>query len=141
MNNKILLTAGTVLVIGALAGWFVLGGGGVKAPTSTPTTQTTTSAPTAPVSGEKVVVSYTDTGFSPQTLTVKQGATVTFVNNSSRQMWVASGEHPTHQLLPGFDELTSVRRGSTYDYTFVKVGTWPFHNHTNPSDTGTIIVQ
>lgn len=142
MNNKILFTAGAVLVIGAIAGWVVLGKGGGKEATSLPTTtQATAGTSTTPANGEKVMMSYTDTGFSPQTVTVKQGTTVEFVNTSSGQMWVASGEHPTHKLLPGFDELASVGRGGTYDYTFVKIGTWPLHNHMNPSDMGTVIVQ
>jgi hypothetical protein len=55
-------------------------------------------------------------------------------------MWVASAVHPTHLLLPGFDELKSTGKGGTYEYTFVKVGTWQYHNHVNPSDTGSVVV-
>ena len=52
----------------------------------------------------RTVVTYTDTGFAPLSVTIKKGTTVTFVNESSRGMWVASAVHPTHQLLPGFDQ-------------------------------------
>ncbi len=89
---------------------------------------------------EKVVVTYTDTGFSPTSVTVKKGTTVTFTNTSTSGMWVASAVHPTHQLLPGFDQLTSSANGTSYDYTFVKVGTWKYHNHVAPSFTGSIVV-
>lgn len=87
------------------------------------------------------VVTYTDSGFGPTTLEVSVGSTVTFVNESSRGMWVASAVHPTHQLLPGFDQLSQVSRGGTYEYTFARIGTWKYHNHQNPADTATIVVK
>ena len=85
-------------------------------------------------------VTYSDTGFAPKTVTVKKGTTVRFVSTATGGMWVASAVHPTHQLLPGFDQLKSVGNGGTYDYAFVKVGTWKYHNHVNPSDTGSVVV-
>jgi len=86
-------------------------------------------------------VAYNDQGFTPAVLTVKAGTAVTFVNQSSGTMWVASNPHPTHTDLPGFDEHTAVPNGGTYTYTFVKAGTWGYHNHVNPSDGGTVVVQ
>lgn len=85
-------------------------------------------------------VAFTDTGFVPVKITVKKGTTVTFVNQSSGGMWVASDVHPTHQLLFGFDEKKSSANGSSYSYTFVKVGTWTYHNHMQPTQTGSVIV-
>lgn len=82
-------------------------------------------------------VDYTDTGFSPNSLTVKKGTTVNFLNKSSSPMWIASNPHPIHTDLPGFDQKSP---GDTYSFTFDKVGTWGFHNHRNPSVGGTIIV-
>jgi hypothetical protein len=55
-------------------------------------------------------------------------------------MWVASAVHPTHQLLPGFDQLASVAKGGTYEYSFAKVGTWKYHNHMKPTDFGGVVV-
>jgi plastocyanin len=89
---------------------------------------------------ERMVVTYTDTGFAPKPLKVVKGTKVTFVNESSRGMWVASDVHPTHQLLPGFDQLSTVSKNGVYEYVFEKVGTWKYHNHVNPTDTGTVIV-
>lgn len=88
----------------------------------------------------KVSVSYGASGFAPNTVTVKIGTTVVWTNQSQGGMWVASAVHPTHQLLPGFDQLRSVAIGGTYEYTFVKVGTWKYHNHVQASDTGTVVV-
>lgn len=133
-----------VLVAGLGVGWYVMQGGKAKpAVVEEVTTQETPATPGTDVEEdvmERPTVSYTDTGFAPNTLTVKKGTNVTFTNQSSKGMWVASALHPTHQLLPGFDQLKSVARGGTYEYTFDKVGTWKYHNHVNPADTGTVVV-
>jgi len=88
----------------------------------------------------RVVVTFTDSGFSPKTVTVSSGSTVAFMNESTGGMWVASDVHPTHQLLPGFDAQKSVAKGGSYEYTFTKVGTWTYHNHVAPTQTGTVVV-
>lgn len=155
MNNKIFIAL-VVLAAGVLVGWYFLKGN-ISAPTTTNVTATPTpsgsnlGAP-GPATGSganglekggvaaRIVVTLTDNGFAPSPVTVKAGTTVTFVNESSGPMWVASDPHPIHTLLPGFDELTSVNRGGTYDYTFIKVGTWTYHNHRAPSVKGTVIV-
>lgn len=90
---------------------------------------------------ERGVVTYTDSGFGPKEITVAVGTTVTFVNESSRDMWVASGVYPSKQLLLGFDQKGTVARGGVYEYTFTKVGTWQYQNDKNPSDIGYIIVR
>lgn len=161
MNRNIIIGI-IVLLVGVTVGWFVLQGGapGTQQP-SGETTPPAQQMPVTPGVTEMVVietspgpamdkggvpavatttVQYTDSGFGPNTITVKQGTTVRFTNQSSRGMWVASAVHPTHQLLPGFDQLQSVSKGGSYDYTFTKVGTWKYHNHVNATDTGTVVV-
>ncbi len=85
-------------------------------------------------------VTYSATGFSPQVLTIKKGESVTFRNDGTAEMWVASGDHPVHSDLPGFDALKNVGQGETYVYTFTQIGTWSFHNHANANHGGTIVV-
>lgn len=162
MNKTILGLV--VLVIGALVGWYVFQGriGGVNLPLPqggvTPTsvvnlpdgfggdvTQITPPGDSKGGVGEIQVqgfsaVSYTDNGFNPKSITVKKGTQAGFTNQSKKEMWVASAVHPTHQLLPGFDQLKSVGVGGSYLYTFIKVGTWKYHNHKVPEDVGTVIV-
>lgn len=87
---------------------------------------------------EGALVTYTDDGFTPSTITVARGTTVLFVNESSGSMWVASAVHPTHQVLPGFDQLSA---GERYTYTFEQEGSWKYHNHLAPSQTGTVVVE
>lgn len=116
-------------------------------PSSTPPTATTSPEPSSvpaisstPAS-EAVTISLDDTGFHPATVTIKSGTTVTFVNNGQAEHWPASDVHPTHQILPEFDAKRGLATGETYSFTFVKVGSWPMHDHLSPSHTGTIIVQ
>lgn len=99
----------------------------------------TTTLVAVPVS--KHVVSYTNAGFFPSPLFVNRGDSVTFVNNSSGRMWVASDPHPYHSGLPGFDQMASSSPGASWTYAFGVLGTFNYHNHMNPSVVGTIVVQ
>jgi plastocyanin len=163
MNRNIIIGI-IVLVAGLAVGWFVLQeapGQGLPELTASPSpesearpgsldvpVETSPGASglidkggvvqTAPVATS--TVQYTDTGFTPNTVTVKAGTTVRFTNQSNSDMWVASAVHPTHQLLPGFDQLESLGKGGSYDYIFAKVGTWKYHNHGNATDTATVVV-
>lgn len=147
MNNKLLLGI-VIVLLGLGAGWYFFRGQSyqnVSQPSSQITTPTAATSESLGATGSSQIlvaatVAYTDQGFSPATVTVKAGTTVTFVNQSSSSMWVASAVHPTHLLLPGFDQLTSVAAGGTYQYTFTKIGTWKYHNHLSPTSTGTVIV-
>lgn len=100
-------------------------------------------------------VAYTDTGFSPSTLTVKAGDTVIFKNQSSGNMWVGSAMHPTHMVYSGtnlqqhcpdadnndFDQCQNVATGTSWAFTFTKVGSWGYHNHSNSTHFGKITVE
>lgn len=144
--NKFILGS-VVLVLGVILGWYVFRSSSAKSVTSfspsgsgSPTVSSP--SPSADVGQPAATdrVKLTDSGFVPASLTVKVGTTVRFTNESSGGMHIASNPHPTHTLLPGFDELTSVDKGGFYDYQFVKVGTWGYHNHLTPSVTGKVIV-
>lgn len=105
--------------------------------------------------GKTYEVTYTDSGFAPSTLTIKSGDTVTFNNESSSGMWVASGMHPSHIVYSGtslqehcpdtantaFDECQSVQSGESWSFVFNKVGAWGYHNHMRASSFGKIIVE
>ncbi len=98
---------------------------------------------------------YTNKGFTPETLEIKLGDTVSWVNRSDKPMWVASDQHPSHQDLPGFDQKgiesqntglkfipsANAHHGGVYQYTFTKSGSWKYHNHLVPADKGIIIVR
>ncbi len=86
-------------------------------------------------------VRYTKGGFQPTRLIVPVGTMVEFINQSDKQMWVASSKHPSHELLPTFDQFKGVGAGENYMYTFDKKGTWSYHDHINPALEGAIIVE
>ncbi|HJL55732.1 MAG: cupredoxin domain-containing protein [Candidatus Pacebacteria bacterium] len=90
---------------------------------------------------EVIVVTYTSSAFSPKDIAVSAGQTVRFVNESSGNMWVASDEHPTHTVLPEFDNKESVGNGENYEFVFTETGEWNYHNHVNPSAVGTVTVE
>lgn len=97
-------------------------------------TETATSAGTMI---SETVVEKTDAGFSPDSVTIKKGAAVKFVNKSSTPMWVASAPHPTHTDYPEFDQKAN---GDIFTFAFAKVGSWKYHNHSPFSPGGTVNV-
>lgn len=106
------------------------------------------SAGQAPAAEEKAVT-YTNSGYLPGTLTVKKGETVTFKNQSQKSMWTASAVHPAHRVYPTtggclgstFDACSGIQPGASWSFKFDISGTWKYHNHLNPGDTGTVVVE
>lgn len=129
--------------------------------TSTPDTATTTAPQTQGGTSVDVGVSvlpmsatinYSASGFSPATVTIAKGGTVTFTDTDGSPMWIGSDEHPTHTeydgttrqahcaagATPSFDEC---KTGTSYSFTFTKVGSFDYHNHVNASKGGTVVVK
>ena len=81
-----------------------------------------------------------DAGFAPKTLTIHEGDTVEFRSTLKRDFWPASDLHPTHELYKEFDPQQPVKQGSTWAFTFTKIGKWPYHDHLFPYFRGIITV-
>jgi plastocyanin len=109
--------------------------------TSTTTASAGLPSTGGPIEGQIVTVQYTNSGFTPAVITIKQGYTVQFVNASDGEMWVASNPHPTHTDYPAFDEKKSVSKGGVYEFTFDRAGTWGYHNHDSFLMAGTVVVK
>lgn len=119
-------------------------------PTQTKKTLVTPQPPLsqAPVAEKKTII-YTDTGYSPSSLTIKKGETVIFKNQSSRSMWPASAFHPTHKEYPTtggclgstFDACKGVQPGGSWSFTFNFAGGWKYHDHLSPTNFGAILVK
>ena len=119
------------------------------------TTAQTTTATTAPSGGQQIVVEIASTGFSPQTVTINKGDTVTWVNLDTEGHWPASASHPTHTVYPGssiqkcgtaeqqniFDACKDLGPEEAYSFVFNEVGEWNYHDHSSPSLFGKVIVQ
>ncbi len=163
MNIKNLLVA--ILVIAFIAlGAYAFSTNRASAPSNDPVVEENALETTGPSAENEedgaptfTVVTLTDNGFSPSSVTVARSETVRFVNDSSRGMWVGVDEHPTHTEYDGtstrehcsngmntgtsFDQCTSVEKGVSWDFTFTKSGTFDFHNHVGASNTGTVVVE
>ncbi len=109
-------------------------------------------SPTIKPDTKAITITYTDAGFAPGVVTIDKGTTVTFVNKSSGQMWVGSDPHPIHTDFSGtttknhcpdvtataFDQCGT---GTSFSFTFDKIGSWKYHNHVSASKVGVIIVK
>lgn len=138
----IVLYAVIGLVVYGLIYYFVFAkkGGGYNY-NSTPAATPASATQTAPaIQAQQDTITLSANGFSPNSLTVKAGTKVTWVNQSSANATVNSDPHPIHTAYPPLN-LGSFPSGGTLSLTFDKPGTYGYHNHLNPGQTGTIIVQ
>lgn len=109
--------------------------------TTTPSSSTNTTTPaTDSTSTQATVITYSDNGFSPATITVKNGDTVTIKNTSDHTMQFDSDPHPAHTTNTELN-VEKVSAGGSQTFVVKRTGTFGYHNHLDPSETGTIIVQ
>jgi|SRR6185437_5340242 len=88
-----------------------------------------------------VEVDFDGTQFTPKTVNIHANDWVFFKNTRNTGFWVASDPHPTHTDYPGFDALKTIAPGGEYKFQFTKVGSWGYHDHLDPSITGTVVVS
>ncbi len=161
MKKSIIITL--VVIVAVLVGGYFLLIGKTQTPTqqnSIPQNNTTDNSSINESANQDAIVKsyevvYTDSGYAPAELTIHSGDTVTFKNESSKDLWTASGVHPIHSVYSGtslqqhcpdatnasFDECKNLQPGQSWSFTFTKSGAWAYHNHRNASDFGKIIVQ
>jgi plastocyanin len=72
--------------------------------------------------------------FSPNSITVKKGTTVTWTNNDSTTHTVQETDGKSG---PKSDNIAP---GGTYTFTFVAAGSFAYHCSIHPSMTGTVTV-
>ena len=147
-----------LIIILGVGGWYVFSHPVTPAPVTEETPLVTETATTTEetVPAGPVTVMYTETGFSPASVSIVEGQTVKWINQSSGEMWVASAVHPTHAVYDGttknahcvagytgplpFDACESAGPGESYSFTFTKAGTWKYHGHVNAAMVGTVVV-
>lgn len=163
MDNKVIIGIIIVAVV-LLGGWFF-----ITAMNEEPSNQQTNTneqvnnkeeEPVIDVEvslpgGKTHEVSYTNAGYSPAEVKIKSGDKVKFINNSTRNTWPASAMHPTHAVYSGtnlqahcpdnenddFDACKDLKPGESWDFTFNKKGTWAYHDHSNPTYFGKVVVE
>lgn len=140
MNAKVIVIA--VILLAVLGGGYLFLNGSKVGnnlySTSSPSTTASTNPSTVPQG--KNVVTLTPDGWSPSTLVIKAGETVTWVNKSGAEGAVYSVPHPIHTAYPPLN-LGTFPDGGTLSLEFDKAGSYGYHNHLNPSQTGVIVVQ
>lgn len=101
------------------------------------------SSPNASSSGamSQNIINISSNGFSPSTVTIKVGDTVTWMNKDSAPHQVNSDVHPTHLLYPPLNTIGLLNPGEKKSLSFPTAGTFKFHDHLNPQFTGSVVVQ
>jgi plastocyanin len=145
---RIVLPMVLVLVVVALVvvGCASSSGGGLYGGTAPVTTAVTQSGSVAtnpaatgggspttatPAGGNAVAIS--GNAFSPASLTVKVGDTITWTNNDSVSHTVTADDR-------SFDS-GSLAQGASFSFTYQKAGTYTYHCSIHPSMTATVVVQ
>lgn len=168
MNGRAITALLLVLIIIGGIVWYFGDGMSTTSPTDTATQTETPTATTTPDTGtppaggttspaDATIVTYTAQGYSPATVTVPVNGAVTFVNESSVDMWVGADEHPTHTEYDGtsraqhcaetytgpspFDSCTRIPPGQSWGFVFTKAGTFDYHDHVDASKRGRIVVS
>jgi plastocyanin len=142
MNSKTLILLGIVILVIVLGGALLLNRS-FKTSTTNTTTKTQTSTTTQGKTTNQVttaVVNVTNSGFEPKDLKIKVGAQVVWTNKSGKTVTVNSDNHPTNLLWP-FLNLGAFDNGQSVSTTFAKSGKYTYHNHFDPSQTGSVTVE
>ena len=122
------ITLAVLVICAAVVLAVVLTGCGGSSGTTAPAAST--SGGSAPAAGGATV---TEQGFafSPTSVTVKVGDTVTFTNQDSA----------AHEVLIDSQDLGSQAQGASVTWKATKAGSFPFSCKIHPSMTGSVVVQ
>lgn len=108
-----------------------------------------TKAKLATSHGFQALVSYTDNGFEPTRVSIKQGETVRFTNNSSHDVWIASDGtnvqiYPRTKAVCGSSDLDSCAPFPPMDFwefTFNTSGEWHVVNNLDKAKGGVVMIE
>ncbi len=124
-----------VVIIAGGAYWVMRN---MSKPAQTPGSSSSSSS--AGANQAAAIITYSDSGYSPSTITVKSGDTVELKNTSSQSVQFDSDPHPIHTDDPELN-VGELSPGQTTTFKVITKGTHGYHNHLNPAQTGTIVVE
>lgn len=87
------------------------------------------------------VVEITGSGFMPQTLQVRPGTKVVWVNKDQAPHQIAADPYPTHASLPALFAPQPLAADQTFSFVFTKVRTVSYHDELNPTWEGSVTVK
>ncbi|HEV2402842.1 MAG TPA: cupredoxin domain-containing protein [Candidatus Saccharimonadales bacterium] len=125
-------------IIGLVAVVVIGGGGYLMLHKSTSTNTQSQSTSTNQKSSN--TITFDGTMFSPATLTVKSGTTVTIKNTSSQDLQMNSNPHPVHTDDVDLN-VGLVSPGQSQTFSVTKTGSFGYHDHLDPSIQGTITIE
>jgi plastocyanin len=142
MSNATKIIIAIVVVVVIALGAMLLTN---KSDNTTGTTNTPSNSDTSDdteLSEEAVAatITYTNSGFSPATVTVPAGSAVRIVNESSDTVAPSSDNHPEHTLNPQIN-FPDILPGQSATMFVTEPGTWGYHNHYKEDHQGTIVVE
>lgn len=150
MSKSAVITVVIVIALLLLGGWSFISSQKPPVPQTPSVSQTPVPQPTsqatdeAEISSEEVdealLVEITSKGFDPKEIKIKAGQTVTWMNTDTAVHTVNSAIHPTHQVYPRLN-LDNIQPGAKKSLSFPDTGTYKYHDHLNPSLTGSITVE
>lgn len=133
-RGKTVIWIAAVIVVIVIGGIYVFLKNNQPAPSATPplkSAASVTNPNASPDSSTAVMIQ--NFAFSPATLEIKKGKTVTWTNEDSSDHQVASDTN----VFSG----SPLSKGQTYSFTFNETGSFPYHCVIHPSMKGTIIVK
>jgi plastocyanin len=104
-------------------------------PSASPLTSASPAASASPVTME-----LGSGGFSPATVTISAGGSVTFKNTSTSTVQIDSDPHPQHTDNPELN-VGMLVPGQTATVTISRAGTWGIHNHLVSSQKASVVVK
>lgn len=127
-NTKYIWIIGAIIVVGGL----VIGGLAAKKNQQPSGSSAAPNSQQAATSNAITIKSY---AFSPATVTVKAGTTVTWTNMDAVAHTVTSDQGSSDKFDSG-----NIQQNGTYSYTFTNPGTFTYHCTPHPSMQARVIV-
>lgn len=127
MNTKIL--SGIVVIILIIAGFWYFIQKQYQPSMAPAVIQQSTSQPTNSVMANTVIIQ--NFSFNPGTLTVKQGETITWINQDTA----------THRIESDTFNSADLGQGGQFQFTFKNKGSFDYICGTHPSMLGKIVVE
>lgn len=95
--------------------------------------------------GLEATITYTEQHtFSPSCVIISSVSKVLWVNKSAGNLDIGADPHPIHtgnREVSGGKFVLNIAPNQTSEVTLTKTGSFGYHNHLRPWDTGTIVVK
>ena len=89
-----------------------------------------------------VTVEVTASALQPETIKIKKGGSVTWINKDTAPHLIESDPYPEASTLPSLNSGEALSTGESYTHTFDETGTFTYHDQLNPSTLkGAVVVE